>query len=112
MPAIRKISILVAVTVVLGSSMACTQRTPGEKLYRRHCSDCHGVDGAGHTIEYMGNPEANLIDDDWVHGGSQTAIIGVLQSEMVGDHPDFSELSSAEMRQIADHLRVLRGEAR
>jgi hypothetical protein len=35
MPAIRKISILVAVTVVLGSSMACTQRTPGEKLYRR-----------------------------------------------------------------------------
>ena len=60
----------------------------------------------------MGQPEANLIDDYWIHGGSQTAIIGVLQSDAVGDHPDFSELSSAEMRQIADHLRALRGEAR
>jgi hypothetical protein len=60
----------------------------------------------------MGRQEANLLDDDWVHGGDPTTIIGVLQSRTVGDHPDYSELSSQELRQIVDHLRKLRGEAR
>ncbi|TNF76714.1 MAG: c-type cytochrome [Acidobacteria bacterium] len=108
----RWITALVLLTLVSGLSTACVSRTPGEKLYRRHCAECHGIDGAGHTVQYMGHPEANLIDDEWVHGGSPTAIIGVLQGGSVGDHPDYSELSSAEMRQIVDHLRVLRGEAR
>jgi mono/diheme cytochrome c family protein len=108
----RRFTALVLLTGVLGLSTACVQRTPGEKLYRRHCADCHGIDGAGHTVKYMGRQEANLIDDQWVHGGDPTSIMGVLQSRTVGDHPEYSELSSAEMRQIVDHLRVLRGEAR
>lgn len=109
---IRRLTALALLMVVVGLTTACLQRTPGEKLYRRHCAECHGIDGAGHTVEYMGRPEANLLDDEWVHGGDPTTIIGVLQSGTVGDHPDYSELSSAEMRQIVDHLRELRGEAR
>jgi mono/diheme cytochrome c family protein len=112
MRAIPQATSLVLLTAVLGLSTACSQRTPGEKLYRRHCADCHGIDGAGHTVQYMGHQEANLLDDDWVHGGDPSTILGVLQSRTVGDHPDYSELSSQELRQIVDHLRVLRGEAR
>jgi len=112
MHTIRKATALALLTALLGLSTACTQRTPGEKLYRRHCAECHGIDAAGHTVQYMGNQEANLLDDYWVHGGDPTTILGVLQSRTVGDHPDYSELSSQELRQIVDHLRVLRGEAR
>lgn len=108
----QRVSALLLLPAVLFLSAACTQRSPGEKLYRRHCADCHGLDGAGHTVEYMGRPEANLLDDEWVHGGDPTSILGVLQSRAVGDHPDFSELSSQELRQIVDHLRQLRGEKR
>jgi mono/diheme cytochrome c family protein len=112
MHAMRRVLVLVLLTAVFGMSTACAQRTPGEKLYRRHCAECHGFDGSGHTVQYMGRQEANLLDDDWVHGGDPTTIIGVLQSRTVGDHPDYSELSSQELRQIVDHLRKLRGEAR
>ncbi|MFZ2587209.1 MAG: cytochrome-c oxidase, cbb3-type subunit III [Alphaproteobacteria bacterium] len=40
----------------------------GKALFAMHCSQCHGSGGAG----VKGYP--NLLDDEWIHGGSLSAI--------------------------------------
>lgn len=85
-------------------------RTPGEKLYRKHCADCHGLDGAGNTPRYMGNPYADLTDNNWKFGGDPTSLANSTRNGVFGQMPSFKQLSDPEIRQIIDHLRVLRGE--
>lgn len=95
-----------------GCSELFPKRTPGEKLYRKHCSDCHGVDGGGHTVRSMGNPDANLLDQRWRHAGDPTGMETVILDSLVFEHPTFDSLSSKEVRQIVDHVLKLRGELR
>ncbi len=79
-------------------------RSPGERVYRKRCASCHGVQGSGQTIGYMGNPEANLIDTYWRYGGDASSIEHTLRTELVFEHPNFDELSSEEFRQVAKHV--------
>lgn len=83
--------------------------TPGERLYRKHCASCHGIDAAGNTPRWMGNGYADLTDNIWKIGGDRTGLEDAIRNG-VGEMPDFPDLTDEEVKQIIRHLRTLRGE--
>jgi mono/diheme cytochrome c family protein len=85
-------------------------RSPGERLYRKHCAECHGLDAAGNTPRYMGNPYADLRDNIWKRGGDPVAMERIIRAGVFGEMPANPELTTEEVRSIVDHVRVLRGE--
>lgn len=86
-------------------------RSAGEKLYRKHCAECHGVDGSGNTPRFMGNGWADLRDSNWKLGGDPSSVANTIRTGVFGQMPGYAQqLSDAEIRQIVDHVRVLRGE--
>lgn len=90
-----------------------TKRSPGEKLYRNLCAECHGLDGRGNTPRYMGNPAADLTDDSWRHASSDPrAIEEVIRSGIFTKMPANRDLNDEQLRQIADWVLTLRGERR
>lgn len=87
-------------------------KSPGERLWREHCAECHGLDGRGNTPRYMGNSYADLIDDSWRTGsGDRGSIEAVVREGVFGEMPAFDQLSREEMRQLLDYLAGLRGES-
>ncbi len=101
-----------AALISSGCSELLPQRSAGEKLYRKHCIDCHGIDGGGQTIRSMGEPFANLLDDSWRHAGDAAGIENVINQGMVFDHPTFDKLEPSQTKQIATYILQLRGERR
>jgi mono/diheme cytochrome c family protein len=87
-------------------------RSPGEKLYRQLCAECHGLDARGNTPRFMGNPWADLRDDNWRHGGDASAIRTVIVEGVFGSMPAHPELSNQQLKELVDHLLTLRGETR
>jgi mono/diheme cytochrome c family protein len=85
-------------------------RSEGEKLYREHCAECHGLDGAGNTPRYMGDSYADLMDDLWRTGGDSDSMQSVVRNGVFSKMPKFDQLSAKEVRQVVDYVRVLRGE--
>ena len=101
------------VVSVLGCGGLIPERSTGEKLYRKHCADCHGLDAAGHTVRYMGNPKADLTDDSWKYGGGDSAAIReTVRGGVVELHPlSLQRLDKQELEEIADWVVQLRGES-
>ncbi len=101
-----------ALLLVLGCGDLLAKKSAGEQLYRKNCADCHGLDGKGHTIRYMGNPNANLTDSSWKYGGGDSvAIQNVLLQGLVERHPSSLQgLQSSEVKAIAGWVLELRGE--
>lgn len=109
-----------AVALTVGAALAavfatgCDEllaKSPGERLWREHCSECHGLDGRGNTPRYMGNNYADLVDDGWRSGsGDRGSIEAVVREGVFGEMPAFDQLSREEMRQLLDYLASLRGE--
>jgi mono/diheme cytochrome c family protein len=90
----------------------CPSRSPGESLWRKHCADCHGLDGAGNTPRYMGNQYANLLDGSWKTGSDQYSIETVIREGVFGEMPGNTQLAPEDVAQIVDYLYYLRGETR
>lgn len=84
----------------------------GERLWRDLCADCHGLDAAGNTVRYMGDPWADLTDDLWRESGDEYAIQAVVREGVFGKMPANPDLSADEMRALVDWLYGLRGETR
>jgi mono/diheme cytochrome c family protein len=104
-------SLLLASLALAACSDLFPHRSEGEKLYRKHCADCHGVDGSGNTPGYMGNGWADLRDDNWKLGGDPGSIENAIRTGVFGQMPGYEDkLSGKEIRQVVDHVRVLRGE--
>lgn len=104
-------ALLLASLALAACSDLFPHRSDGEKLYRKHCAECHGVDGSGNTARYMGNGWADLRDDNWKLGGDPGSIENTIRNGVFGQMPGYDQkLSHAEIRQIVDHVRVLRGE--
>ena len=108
----RGLIISVLMVCLAGCNQIFPKRTPGEKLYRKHCAECHGADGGGQTVSSMGNPDANLLDDSWRHPSDASGMQGVIMQGLVWEHPSFDKLSRQEVQQIVDHVLSLRGERR
>ncbi|HEY0782726.1 MAG TPA: c-type cytochrome [Thermoanaerobaculia bacterium] len=85
-------------------------RSEGEKLYLDKCADCHGQDGRGNTVQYMGNQYADLRDDNWKNGSDDASIANVIREGVFGQMPKTEGLTDHQIRAIVTHLRVLRGE--
>lgn len=65
------------------------------QLGRQHwgvCAACHGADGKGNTA--LGAP--NLTDRTWLHGGTEQAIVSIINNGKVNVMPAFSTRLSAE----------------
>ncbi|MEP7010327.1 MAG: c-type cytochrome [Acidobacteriota bacterium] len=107
---------LAAAMVGMMSLAGCNQlfphRSPGEVLFRKHCSECHGVDARGNTPRYMGNAYADLRDNTWrTAAADEGSIEALIETGVFGEMPAFgSQLSADEIRQVTYYLQVLRGE--
>jgi mono/diheme cytochrome c family protein len=113
MPDRRRLGRLAATLGILLPLLAGCQPggSAGERLYRRHCDTCHGVDGGG-GILYLADEGANLLDDAWRYGGDRTSIEFTLLEERVPKHPTW-DLTNQEIQQLVDHILVdIRGERR
>ncbi|HSM15351.1 MAG TPA: cytochrome c [Thermoanaerobaculia bacterium] len=110
----RSLALLALVPALLAALSGCDlilQRSEGEKLWRKHCAECHGIDGSGNTPRYMGDAWADLRDDAWRVGGDRSSIENVVREGVFARMPGYNEkLSSAEIRLIIDYLYQLRGE--
>lgn len=107
-------ALLVLAPVLLATLSGCdliVKRSEGEKLWRKHCAECHGVNGSGDTPRYMGDAWADLRDDTWRVGGDRSSIENVVREGVFARMPGYDEkLSSDEIRKIIDYLYSLRGE--
>ena len=104
--------LLVVLLFGLGCGDLLPKRSAGEKLYREYCADCHGLNGGGHTIRYMGNPNADLTDEFWKYGGGDSvAIQETLLQGLVEIHPaSLQRLDGKQVKELADWVLKLRGE--
>ena len=101
------------VAVCLAAGFACDafpRRSEGEKLWRKHCASCHGLDARGNTPGYMGNVNADLADDSWVNGSDDGSIETVVREGIFAQMPANDALTREEMKALIGHLRYLRGE--
>lgn len=86
------------------------ERSPGEKLWREHCAECHGLAGAGNTPRYMGKIYADLLDNTWRTSGDPIAMAEVIRTGVFGEMPSYDHLSEREIRLLVTYVRELRGE--
>ena len=96
---------------LLGGCEAFEPKDPGERIYRRYCSTCHGIDGRGNTVRYMSNEWADLTDGSWKTYGDDGSIETTIREGVFGQMPARNELTREEMRALLGYLRKLRGEA-
>ena len=77
----------------------------GERLFINNCAACHGSDARGSK----GFP--NLTDNDWLHGGTQDAILETITHGRVGMMPSMAAAvgSSADVSDVANYVLSLSG---
>jgi len=86
----------------------------GASVFRNHCSQCHGSGAAG----FVGYP--NLLDDDWLWGGTIEAIAHTVEHGIrneTGDDPRYSEmpkfgeiLEADEINQTVEYVLQISGQ--
>lgn len=104
------VALPVALALVGGACGLLPDRSPGERLWRDLCADCHGVDGRGNTPRYMGKPYADLSDDLWRTSGDPETVAQIVREGVFGEMPGNPDLTGEEMAALLDWLYGLRGE--
>jgi mono/diheme cytochrome c family protein len=95
--------------LLAGCNELFPHRSEGEKLYREHCADCHGLDGRGNTVREMGQPYADLTDDSWKFGGEDSSIANAIREGSFGLMPAYQEkLNEQQIQALVAYLKVLR----
>ncbi len=84
----------------------------GERIYRKQCARCHGLQGNGDAIQGMGNAWTDLVDDNFRYGGDVTSMENVIRDGVLGKMPEYDreEISREDMRALMNHLFKLRGD--
>lgn len=75
----------------------------GERLFINNCAACHGSDARGSK----GFP--NLTDNDWLHGGTQEAILETITHGRVGMMPPMAAAvgNAADVSDVANYVLSL-----
>jgi mono/diheme cytochrome c family protein len=105
----------VCLSVLLVVLVACNtlfpHRSEGEKLWRKYCADCHGLEAKGNTPSYMGNDYADLTDNMWKDcSGDDSSIETVIQDGVFAQMPENHDLTHEQRKAVIHYLRVLRHE--
>ena len=80
-------------------SVSVNSAPHGEKLFARHCSSCHGVDGKGGVGVPLALPSfINSVSDEYLKKSIRFGRPGRIM-------PAFENLSDAQLNAIAKHLR-------
>ena len=77
----------------------------GARLYRLHCSECHGLDG-------QGGQGADLTRGVFRFGSSDEALYRTISKGVAGTPMPATSLSVAQLLQVVRHVRLLSGGAR
>ena len=105
------VSLSLVLLVLAACDILYPHRTEGEKLWRKYCADCHGLDAAGNTPRYMGNPYADLTDSLWKDcSGDDASIESVIHDGVFAQMPELPNLTHEQNKAIIGYLRVLRHE--
>lgn len=103
-----RLGLLVAMALTtLGCDAFGGGRSPEETLFRRHCAECHGLDGAGNNPVYGRYRGIDLVDGTWFEAGDEAGIESVILEGVFPAMPAFDHLSDSEVRAIADYVRTL-----
>ncbi|HEX6862530.1 MAG TPA: c-type cytochrome [Thermoanaerobaculia bacterium] len=108
--ALFALALTTAVALAGCDALPFPKRSQGEKVWRKHCAQCHGIDGNGETPGFMGEQYAGLLDDVWRAGGNDGAMDSVIRDGVFGKMPGFPQLTPEEVQAVIDHIHVLRGE--
>ncbi len=114
---LRRAPLLLLPALALAAALATAgcevlePKDPGERIFRRSCSECHGVDGRGNTPQYMSNAWADLSDKSWREYGDDGSLETIIREGVFGQMPAHNELTREEMRALLGYLRKLRGES-
>jgi mono/diheme cytochrome c family protein len=107
------LALVALVALAALSASACElfePKDPGERVFRKLCASCHGVDGRGNTARYMSNEWADLSDESWKGYGDDGSLETIIREGIFGKMPAHDEISREEMRALLAYLRELRGE--
>jgi len=87
----------------------CGPQDPGERVWGRKCSACHGRGGRGDTRFARGRPFANLTDDAWKHGADLDSIRRLIaDGDPKSPMPAFRDrLSAEEIDAVSAHVLTL-----
>ena len=77
----------------------------GARLFQDNCAACHGVDARGNTT--IGAPD--LLDDAWVYGGGEDAILTSIRQGREGVMPGWAFLGYGRVKNLAHYVRSLSG---
>ncbi|PZX10907.1 cytochrome c oxidase cbb3-type subunit 3 [Palleronia aestuarii] len=85
----------------------------GRSVFAANCSQCHGAGAAG--VVASGYP--NLLDDDWLWGGTLEEIVNTVRHGIRNDDvdsrysemPPFDWMEGGELDRIVHHVRSLSG---
>ncbi len=99
-----------AAAVLLGVSVsACGPQDPGERVWVRKCSACHGREGRGDTRFARGRPYAILTDDVWKHGRDLDSIRRLItDGDPASQMPAYRDrLTPEEIEAVSRHVLKL-----
>jgi len=77
----------------------------GARLYRLHCSECHGLDGSG-------GQGTDLTRGVYRFGSTDEALYRTISKGIAGTRMPATTLSDAQLLQIVRHVRLLAGGVR
>jgi len=97
--------ILILHYTVDGIARAQDSDSAGERLFRLHCAECHGVDGRG-------GRGPDLTRGVYRHGSTDQALYQTISQGVAGTQMPGTSLSERQLLQIVKHVRGLASSAR
>ena len=88
-----------------GIARAQDDECAGERLFRLHCAECHGLDG-------QGGRGPDLTRGVFRHGSTDQALYQTISQGVTGTQMPATSLSDRQLMQIVKHVRGMAGSAR
>ena len=97
--------VLLVVHLTTGGMARAQDDAAGERLFRLHCAECHGLDG-------QGGQGPDLTRGVYRHGSTDRALYQTISNGVAGTRMPATSLSGRQLWQIVGYVRGLAGGAR